>query len=182
MGQYYLPVILKDDKKTIKSFGYSHDFGNGLKLMEHSYLGNNFMRRIEKELEGNPQRLVWAGDYADNENGHEKNLFNFCDENEDKKLSAIDIGEHECRYIVNHDKRVYIDKEQIQGFSWKDEEDAEEWKIHPLSLLTSEGNGQGGGDYRGSSMTDVGAWARDKISLEVCVPEDFEEVTFNFKE
>jgi hypothetical protein len=178
MGQYYKPVILADDKKTIKAFGYSHDYGNGLKLMEHSYLGNEFMLRIERELEGNPQRLVWAGDYAGYEESENDNLYGICCENESLKLPVIEIKEHECRYIVNHDKRVYIDKEPIEGEMWGEQE----YKIHPLSLLTSEGNGQGGGDYRGRNSSACGSWARDKISLEVSIPEGFEKVKFDFKE
>ena len=38
--------------------------------------------------------------------------------------------------------------------------------LHPLSLLTAEGNGRGGGDYNGPNMDMVGTWARDVISME----------------
>ena len=34
MGQYYMPTLI-DDNGTI-SILYSHDYDNGLKLMEHS--------------------------------------------------------------------------------------------------------------------------------------------------
>jgi hypothetical protein len=176
MGQYYHPIILEDDKKTIKAYAYSHDYGNGLKLMEHSYLGNRFMLRIERELEGNPQRLVWAGDYADTE-GSDKNLHCMADDS-GKKLPPMDVSDNECRYIVNHDRREFIDKESIEGVEWG----GDIWKVHPLSLLTAEGNGRGGGDYNGSGSGSCGKWARDRISLEVEPPKDFEEVVFDFKE
>ena len=44
MGQYFKPVIIdkKDSKKVVASL-HAHDFFNGLKLMEHSYVGNNFV-------------------------------------------------------------------------------------------------------------------------------------------
>ena len=48
MGQYYKPCVLKKNYKNVKqpviSGLYSHEFGNGLKLMEHSWVGNNFVR------------------------------------------------------------------------------------------------------------------------------------------
>ena len=66
MGQYYKPVFLTENNKP-KSYVYSHDFGSGLKLMEHSWMKNPFVRFVEKQLIDSPQKLVWAGDYADNE-------------------------------------------------------------------------------------------------------------------
>jgi hypothetical protein len=49
---------------------------------------------------------------------------------------------------------------------------------HPLPLLTAEGNGRGGGDYRGESPL-IGSWARDVISVETEAPTDFEELLFD---
>ena len=50
MGQYYKPTILKDRKVKNKSdivvWFYSHNYDNGLKLMEHSYKGNNFVNAV----------------------------------------------------------------------------------------------------------------------------------------
>jgi hypothetical protein len=59
-------------------------------------------------------------------------------------------------YIVNHTKKVYVKK--TDG-------------LHPLSLLTAEGNGRGGGDYNGPNMDMVGTWARDVISMENEAPD-----------
>jgi len=67
MGQYYKPVFLSENNKPA-NFVYSHDFGSGLKLMEHSWMKNPFVRFVEKQLIDNPKKIVWAGDYADNEN------------------------------------------------------------------------------------------------------------------
>ena len=66
MGQYYKPILLKEDKKTPIGFAYSHDFGSGLKLMEHSWMKNSFVGFIETLLaSGKPFHktpLVWGGD------------------------------------------------------------------------------------------------------------------------
>ena len=67
MGQYYKAIILNEDKKTIKAHATSWDYQSGSKLMEHSWMLNDFVARVEIELLNNPQILVWAGDYADPE-------------------------------------------------------------------------------------------------------------------
>ena len=43
MGQYYTPILFKGN--TEKAF-LSHQFDTGLKLMEHSYIGNSFTESI----------------------------------------------------------------------------------------------------------------------------------------
>ena len=77
MGQYYAPVLMAPDSTELKvaATAYSWDFDCGLKLMEHSWVGNPFVRRIESALMGNPMRVVWAGDYADVEPGSGSNLY-----------------------------------------------------------------------------------------------------------
>ena len=54
-------------------------------------------------------------------------------------------------------------------------------KIHPLPLLTCEGNGRGGGDFSGENEF-VGSWARDVVSIEFDAPEGFTEIFPNFRE
>lgn len=80
MGQYYTPILSEADtaekfEAGIVAAAYSHDYGNGLKLMEHSYVGNTFVAAIERELDKRPLRVVWAGDYADPESGDDLNLY-----------------------------------------------------------------------------------------------------------
>lgn len=48
MGQYYKPVILAENKKTVKAWVYSHSYG--LKLMEHSWSKNDFVGAVEKQM------------------------------------------------------------------------------------------------------------------------------------
>lgn len=136
MGQYYKPIILKKDKKTVVSFMYSHDYSNGLKLMEHSYLKNDFVRTFETLIAKNPQPVLWGGDYAEAEKGRKNNAYRRC--TEEKKVKPV-VSNKSLRYIVNHTKKLFVDKQAVP--------DVDGWQIHPLPLLTCEGNGQGGGDF-----------------------------------
>ncbi len=200
MGQYFKPIILGEKPKdgeheTVKAWMYSHSYDNGLKLMEHSYQGNNFVSTFEKELtrRGNhyKSRVVWAGDYAKEELGlkiieegkeYDANLYSLCnDENEIKpKVAKTD----DYPFIVNHTKKQFVDKNKVPEI-----QDWEGVKIHPLPLLTSEGNGQGGGDFRGEDENQIiGSWARDVISIEKESPlvmigtTDYTELIFDLKE
>ena len=67
MGQYYRAVFLTKKNKP-KAVVVSYDFGSGAKLIEHSWNGNDMVRFVERQLMIEPQKLVWAGDYADEEN------------------------------------------------------------------------------------------------------------------
>ena len=168
MGQYYKPMSI--DKMQHLS---SHDYGNGLKLMEHSYIGNNFVNTVESLLapggEWYKNRLVWAGDYAD----EEENGDNLWTQVGDDPIEPEDMEKVESgRYIVNHTEREFVDKDIVP-------KDSEGWKVHPLPLLTCEGNGRGGGDYRRNNRY-IGDWARDEISIEKEEPKDFDEIIPHF--
>lgn len=63
MGQYYIPTIL-GPRYGISATFYSHDYDNGLKLMEHSYLGNNFVNAVSLKIYHQPMRVAWIGDYS----------------------------------------------------------------------------------------------------------------------
>jgi hypothetical protein len=211
MGQYYTPIILKEDKKTPIGFAYSHDFGSGLKLMGHSWMKNDFVGFIESLLKrGMPfhkSSIVWAGDYADEEpfesipkqvidslvvSGYDlaglqkdgANLQSIAEHSAPKlrpnthKIEDFKIHKaSETRYLVNHDKKQFVDKTKVPT-------DSDGWKIHPLPLLTCEGNGRGGGDFRGESDL-VGSWARDTISIEsrkADIPKGYTELIFDLVE
>ena len=111
MGQYFRFCSI-DKKKSISPL----DFDNGLKLMEHSWLDNNYvgaaMFLISKGQPFYRDKIIWAGDYADNEikNGKKlrRNLYDLCsnykiaikiDENNIKKL----------RYLVHLDTKEFVD-------------------------------------------------------------------------
>ena len=85
-------------------------------------------------------------------------------ENENGKVirrqkPEITVDTHEIddtRYIINTNKKQYIDLWMVEGV---------DTPLHPLPLLTAEGNGRGGGDYEGTNMKLVGSWARDFIKV-----------------
>jgi len=173
MGQYYKPMILgeKDIAEFIRMWLDCFHYGNGSKLMEHSYIGNKFVSAFEYLLSPEGMfymsRVVWAGDYADNEPGTDKNLCTLADEDETKLMTPKANDTSSYRFIINHTKKLYVEKKG---------------RVHPLPLLTAEGNGRGGGDYRGTDEMLCGTWARDVISVAVEKPNDYKELVCNFGE
>ena len=173
MGQYYKPVSI--DKKE---WVLSHDYDNGLKLMEHSYIGNTFVEIVEillTEINGwYKNRIVWAGDCADNEKHKKKNLYELIGKDKNIIKPVVRKLDKKYRYLCNHSKKEFVDKRKIK-------KDKNDYKINPLPLLTCEGNGRGGGDFRGEDER-IGAWARDIISLEEKAPIGYEEIDGQFYE
>jgi len=171
MGQYYIAVILAEDGTYVRAWLSSYAFNNGSKLMEHSYLDNPFVTALENMIGPDgmfyKSRIVWAGDYADNEQGKNVNLHSMMIEDDNKQCIPKKRDES-FRFIVNHTKKIYIDKSILVS------------DIHPLPLLTAEGNGRGGGDYNGEYKEDCGSWARDVISMEKDPPVDYIEITTHF--
>ena len=173
MGQYYKPCIIALENSLIVVLAWlsAHRFGEGVKQMEHSYLGNNFVSAFEwlisPEGPHHKAQVAWAGDYGGDEPGYDTNLYGLCtDENH------ADPKGYAARYplIVNHTKGCYIDNREVDG------------EIHPLPLLTMETEGGGGGDYKGINEQFLGIWAQDVISVEETAPEGFEKVSFEFRE
>lgn len=122
-------------------------------------------------------QLVWAGDYADNEEGYtedekEKNLYFLADEEQKEKLY---IKKSAMRYVVNKSKGIFVDLRKVK----KDKYDE---RINPLCLLTAEGNGRGCGDFTGHFKECVGVWARDVIYVNNEKPENMTEVVYLFSE
>ena len=164
MGQHYRPTILRKNHKLatksnpcLASLSPS-DFGNGEKLMEHSYIGNSYVEAVMSLISDNSNLygypFAWVGDYADEVNG--KNLFDCAKEIEDKTYykyeDCIDCH-REFKYLVNLTKKQYI---VLKPFKFS------QWQVHPLPLLTAFGNGRGGGDYA-KQDTRLGSWAFDRI-------------------
>lgn len=191
MGQYYKPIIFNEDESVISLTSYEYD--NGAKLTEHSYIGNSFVGAVEYMIEDDPAMVVWAGDYADVEEGKEDNLYYIVEDNDKcinvspkyfqkqmKKgrehiLNMFQKVSDNTRYIINHTKKQYVDKTKCPTTDY-------DLVLHPLPLLTAEGNQRGGGDYYGNNERLVGAWARDFISVSKKKPtDDYEELVPNFK-
>ena len=184
MGQYYNPSILKKNwkqaKNPVKASLKCYDYNNGAKLMEHSYIGNGFVNAVEDLLadsyKGYP--FVWIGDYADkvstNTGEHDiyndANSFIYKDNTQDdfskkyKKLKASIPDEiHHYKYLINYTKKEYcIIPEKKENV----------WQVHPLPLLTCNGNSLGGGDYMLSNDeydykedSRIGSWAFNRIGI-----------------
>ena len=208
MGHYYQPIIIYPDGSTA-SF-YSHSFGCGLKLMEHSWIGNDFVNAIYSKILNKPKKVAWIGDYS-------KNDYESCGENyakhlpfeefmkyymdvwgEHKKEESIspsnfenadlNIVNHKTKnmYLINHNTKeyldlgLYIDRCTVKGGNWSG------YCVNPLPLLTACGNGRGGGDFRNSTSNigyeNVGLWAFDLLELSCKVPIDYTPVDYIFME
>ncbi len=181
MGQYYKPAILGKNKKTVLKWMYSHRYGEfsknfcGLKLMEHSWMKNKFVGAFESMLIGNPQIVVWAGDYADACKGRKSNVYDRCKEANEVLPSVVAPQVVKAQYIVNHTTKQFVDKSKVPS--------SDGWRIHPLPLLCASGNGRGGGDFCGKDEQHlVGSWARNLISVESKKPEGYAELIFDLME
>jgi hypothetical protein len=174
MGQYYYPIILDSEGKIV-AWMCAHEYSNGLKLMEHSFIGNNFVSAFEWGLTPkgsfHKSRVVWAGDYADVEESGET-LYTLCEEDTHIAPPSYTV---DYPYIVNHTKKQFVDKDKVSA-------NRAGYKIHPLPLLTCEGNGRGGGDYRPEDHPLIGIWARDVISVEKEKPDGYVEIAFDLIE
>ncbi len=216
MGQYWKPIILDDDGEVI-AWAYTHDYketytrddgsqytcGHGLKLLEHGYLDNDFVRAFERLLipdgEHYGKRVVWAGDYAEEEPGSKANLWALARDEDDyevqqgirrnTKINLVrrPVSKTTYPYILNFDKKLFIDKRNVKGGAyWSD---GEVWPLHPLTFMTLDRSslGHGGGDLyeenaSGASWPDVGSWSRDHIGVDKVVPEGFTEYVFDLSE
>jgi hypothetical protein len=180
MGQYYNPCILTENKRQVKAWVYSHDFGSGLKLMEHSWLKNDFVKAFENLIIDKPEFVVWCGDYANNVKGCKTNLYDRC--KDDAKVTPSDKPKiPQTRYVINHDKKEFVDKTKLI-------EDNEGWRVHPLPLLTCNSNGRGGGDFRVDQEKNqgnvklIGKWAYNLISVSSKKPKGYKEIIFDLVE
>lgn len=203
MGQYYRPCLLSPDYKIVKRPVLGavdcHILGNGAKLMEHSYVGNIFVIAATQMLrDNNTHPFVWCGNYAEpvNEFLHGTNtMYDYaCKDDLDTKYTILNFSDlihfaeqynlskkswreflnnHLDRYVINHTRKEYV---AVPSYN------TGKPTIHPLPLLTADGNGSGGGDYSGTDMSKVGIWAYNVIESANQVPEGYRELKVNFKE
>ena len=204
MGQYYMPILIDSDGKITTL--YSHDYDNGLKLTEHSWIGNDFVNAVVTQLWKNPQRVAWIGDYSDTQTGdaYEQKLkhaefmlfYKAAWNKRDKykvrpdsaelvKENGLDAIGNRC-YLVNHTTKQFIDMvDYCEGSSYIPKWDGRfRWCIHPLPILTACGNDRGGGDFRAGSLGYdlVGTWAFDLIEMTNIQPVGYAPFCPVFKE
>lgn len=172
MGQYY--KFMNIDKKQI-----CEKNRHGWKLMEHSYLGNDYCTDILNLLsdEWKGDRIIQVGDYA--EPNDETTTQDFVE----RTLKELNVSEgislythadsfenvnpksaKDIRYVYNLDKKEYVDlfRQPIQ-WCYQDDKYLGTVKINSFALLIGCGNGLGGGDYHGVNEELVGYWAGDKF-------------------
>lgn len=103
------------------------------------------------------------------------------------------VGQRMPRYYINHTKRLWFDlmgSVLYSSIAQSDEMKRKEvetagltmsepkiwvWDIHPIAILCSHGNGQGGGDYRGYNEQKAGTWAWDVIETAYALDSDLED-------
>lgn len=188
MGQYYR-VILKNKNGYERVYNREVDKEYTMaKLMEHSWWLNPFVSSICAKLYKNPHNVSWIGDYADQSektpvSQHEViRLYNKAWSNHIKGNSIHEkLFYLDHRYLCNHTKKCFLDCQ-----AYYEKNNGNGWCIHPLPILTSIGNGLGGGDFRyvtkETTTEYVGDWATDEISVEDDIPKDFQEIHCIFKE
>jgi hypothetical protein len=166
MGAYYMACIEGQIFDT-------HALDNGLKLMEHSYLYNNYCQAIEYKLLDNPKSLVWLCDYHE---ANEDTKLTWDNTEEVKTIAAPSTyTEHSpIVYIVNHSKGIYFEKSKLKKLC---DEAGIEWRIHPLPILcNSDRESMGGGDYHPDDSRR-GTWCSDDISVHTSSNELIENFT-----
>jgi hypothetical protein len=201
MGQYYKPISL-DKKQCIRPW----DYDNGAKLMEHSYIGNELVAVVESLIaEGGEwfgDRIVWGGDYADPEVDENGNVITstWTDERTgvvkpydvtlydmvgDNLIKPDKVKRPNYRYLVNMDTKEYVDFNHVPvDHVWQNGPKGRKFpiKIHPLPLLTCEGNSRGGGDYRTKESDIIGKWTRNRVTVTTRKPKGHTEFIFDLVE
>lgn len=156
MGQYFTPTFLDAGGRIVAALN-PDDYGSGLKLYGHTRHDAALMRAVEAllRLDGNI-RLVWAGDYADDERGQDANLYFLAQPKHFMRFSGLvvedvaptaTLPDHFVAgggYICNADKRAFIDTAALPVDDWA-------VRRNPLPHLTAEGGGL------------TGPWARDRL-------------------
>ena len=168
MGEYHKAVVLKRDRVTVDKFITSWDYDNGAKIDEHSYITNSYVSAFECIIYKNPQRVIWAGDYAPPCKMRRTTVYDRCIESK-KARQSITVKEINRRFIINHTKRIFVDKT-------KTTENSMGLRFHPLPFLTMEASNT---DSYKEINPHIGRWARDRISIDSEVPKGYKELEFN---
>ena len=178
MGQYYKPINI-DNKQWLYSHEYNH---NSLKLMEHSWIGNDFvgavMNLMIKGGEWFKKRIVWAGDYYGDE---EKEVDYYSQAKDSTKITPLECMDKKMQkkaIMVNHTKKLYVKYDEMPIGD-------DGWIVNPLPLLTACGNGRGGDYYDQYPDCDkVGIWAGDVLSIEFTTPKSkkYKKMIVGFRE
>jgi hypothetical protein len=167
MGEYYIATLL-DRASRITRAVHPADYGISERLGAQTREGTPFLVAVEilLGLDGGA-RLVWAGDYAAREPGHDTNLYwaiqphqfvrfeGLIDPDADITANTprptVPLGAH--IYVCNADRHEYFDKRSLPM-------DDYEQPRNMLPALTAHGHGR------------PGRWARNRIYLTETHPGD----------
>lgn len=160
MGQYYKAVNM-DKKEYVRP----HAYDNGAKLLEHSYIKNDFLgvvtTLLKKEWKGD--RVIWLGDYFEKDENPDIPLnWSEIESWDEITPKAITVNKG---FLNNISKKISIDLSKVTA---QYDLDDPGYKMHPLSILTACGNGRGGGDLNDDKhyLTKLaGTWAGDNLSV-----------------
>lgn len=195
MGQYYSPQIFKSNKpmseETLLASFYCHEYGQGLKLTEHSFFTNPVVEAvIACVCSFGKARVAWVGDYSDDitrkketyslyHHNHERlNIHPYQAPKMPKGLVwMINQTKKECVNLETYPKYFKATRYSLGENNCLVEKKEISNMLHPLPLLTCMGNGRGGGDYYdkywGTETADyVGRWAGDIITFSDKEPND----------
>ena len=187
MGQYHRASNL--DKQVNVKLSW-------IKLMEHSWFKNKWVNYVMTQLKHNWfwDRIIWVWDYYEDEEAQKEfwldgnpydyfdNIMAFnWDESTDTYNHKPDITDiTDIRYLLNLDKKIYIDL-----VNYEKENDKDWWCIHPLPILTTVSNWRWWWDYHPTEDSDessIWSWAWDKLGVSTLTPEWFTEEKYIFKE
>lgn len=178
MGQFFIAVVQAtkyNEKRKFqkKQFIIKPTYS---KLLAHSGV-NDFEPRLVASLmhqlyiEGWSTQLVWLGDYHQENFGCKKLYEKFRNNitpfemryvNDETFIKFEGVKEFsitkDYRYLINCEKCEYID---FKKYLIDDNLDS---LLHPIAMLTADGNGKGNGDYfNQENWRDVGRWKYDTI-------------------
>jgi len=165
MGAYYNAGI--ENKDGNKRRFCTWDMDQGAKLMEYSYIGNNYVAMVMEELLDSPKKLSWICDYS------EDDYYNWDVFPRHKKVAVeteLQVLPDSNYYIFNHTKKVMINISELTT--------SDGWDIHPLPLLcNSEKEAAGGGDFYPEDSRR-GTWLGDLIEVSFDKKKyDYKDVT-----
>ena len=184
MGQYYRCVFVQrvqdaglPSRVIVVAWFCPYAAGGGGKLLEHALSLSSLPVNVSGMLcpgglFSDGARVVWAGDYADSEHGSDENLYAMCDGSTSADTVA-GIRVADFPYLVNLDKGEYVVCDYASaGTDDDDDDDDAALRLHPLPILTVEGNGRGGGDLPPCHPWHpyAGAWARCMLKFVADVP------------
>lgn len=88
------------------------------------------------------------------------------------------------KYVIDHDRKEYFD---ISRYVEKSKVDwcGDYECLYPVSIMTSIGNGQGGGDFFPDALSTenlVGTWTYDILQVSNDIPKGYREIFPVFRE